>query len=90
MPAYVRLLVVLLQLHPAGVLPRHRCRLPAGAGAAPLFVWFPAIQAAVIAAVYFFRLEVAVGAEGSIYFTSGTSDDVCCASRRRCCCRWCS
>ena len=76
MPAYVRLLsyfsnFILLA-----------CFLGIGVGCllAParrsLFVWFPAIQAAVIAAVYFFRLEVAVGAEGSIYFTSGTSDDV--------------
>ena len=41
-----------------------------------LFVYFPALQFIVIAAVYFFRLEVAVGAEGAIYFSSGTSDDV--------------
>jgi SAM-dependent methyltransferase len=41
-----------------------------------LFVWFPLIQTLVIASVYFFRLEVAVGTEGSIYFTSGTSEDV--------------
>ena len=40
------------------------------------FGWFPAIQAAVVATVYFFRLEVAVGTEGSIYFSSGTSDNV--------------
>jgi SAM-dependent methyltransferase len=76
MPAYVRLLsyfsnFILLA-----------CFLGIGVGCllAParrsFFRWFPAIQAAVIAAVYFFRLEVAVGAEGSIYFTSGTSQDV--------------
>jgi SAM-dependent methyltransferase len=41
-----------------------------------LFPWFPAIQTAVIAAVYFFRLEVAVESTGSIYFSSGTSDNV--------------
>ena len=41
-----------------------------------LFPWFPAIQAAVIAAVYVFRLEVGVETTGSIYFSSGTSDDV--------------
>ena len=76
MPAYVRLLsyfsnFILLA-----------CFLGIGVGCllAPsrrrLFPWFPLIQAAVMAAVYFFRLEVAVGAEGSIYFTSGTSQDV--------------
>ena len=41
-----------------------------------LFPWFPAIQTAVIAAVYFFRLEVGVESTGSIYFSSGTSDEV--------------
>jgi SAM-dependent methyltransferase len=76
MPAYVRLLsyfsnFILLA-----------CFLGIGVGCllAParrsLFRWFPPIQTAVIAAVYFFRLEVAVGAEGSIYFSSGTSDSV--------------
>ena len=33
MPAYIRLLVVFLELHPARELPRHRRRLPARAGA---------------------------------------------------------
>ncbi len=41
-----------------------------------LFGWFPAVMAAVVAAVYFFRLEVAVAAPGSIYFSSGTPDKV--------------
>jgi SAM-dependent methyltransferase len=41
-----------------------------------LFVYFPALQCVVVAAVYFFRLEVGVGTEGAIYFSSGTSDDV--------------
>jgi SAM-dependent methyltransferase len=85
MPAYVRLLSYfsnfillacflgigvgcLLASRPEGGPGRGRYR--------SLFVWFPAIQALVIAAVYFFRLEVAVGTEGSIYFSSGTSDDV--------------
>src|SRR4029078_9035724 len=41
-----------------------------------LFKWFPLVQAIVIAAVYFFRLEVAVPTSGSIYFTSGTAAKV--------------
>ena len=41
-----------------------------------LFVWYPLLQLAVIAAVYFFRLEVRINAPGSIYFTSGTNDPV--------------
>ena len=41
-----------------------------------LFVWFPLLQAIVVFAVYFFRLEVGVGAPGSIYFTSGTQQQV--------------
>ena len=42
----------------------------------PLFPWYPLLQLAVIAAVYFFRLEVRINAPGSIYFTSGTTDPV--------------
>jgi len=42
----------------------------------PLFVWYPLLQLAVIAVVYFFRLEVRINAPGSIYFTSGTNDPV--------------
>ncbi len=38
-----------------------------------LFPWFPGILAAVVAAVHFFRLEIAVPASGSIYFTSGST-----------------
>ena len=41
-----------------------------------LFLWYPALQLAVVALVYFFRLEVRINAPGSIYFTSGTSDPV--------------
>ncbi len=43
---------------------------------ARLFAWFPLLQAAVVAAVYFFRLEVAVPTTGSIYFSSGTAEPV--------------
>jgi SAM-dependent methyltransferase len=42
----------------------------------PLFPWYPLLQLAVIAVVYFFRLEVRIHAPGSIYFTSGTTDPV--------------
>jgi SAM-dependent methyltransferase len=41
-----------------------------------LFAFFPAIQAGVVATVYFFRLEVAVPTSGSIYFSSGTAQKV--------------
>lgn len=41
-----------------------------------LFLWYPLLQLATIAVVYFFRLEVRINAPGSIYFTSGTSDPV--------------
>jgi SAM-dependent methyltransferase len=41
-----------------------------------LFAWFPAILAAVVVAVYMFRLEVAVPDTGSIYFSSGTAEPV--------------
>ena len=76
MPAYIRLLsyfsnFILLA-----------CFLGIGLGCllaptrARLFGWFPAIQAIVIAVVYFFRLEVAIPASGSIYFSSGTTEKV--------------
>lgn len=41
-----------------------------------LFLWFPPLQLAVIAVAYFFRLEVAIPATSSIYFTSGTAEPV--------------
>ena len=41
-----------------------------------LFPWFPLIQAAIVAAVYFVRLEVSVESSGTIYFSSGTSQDI--------------
>ena len=37
-----------------------------------LFTWFPLIQTAVVAVVYFFKLEVAVPSSGDIFFSSGT------------------
>ena len=39
-----------------------------------LFTWFPLVQLVVVAAVYFFRIEVAVSTPGSIYFTSGSGE----------------
>jgi SAM-dependent methyltransferase len=76
MPAYIRLLayfsnfILLASFLGIGI----GCLL---AGRRPrLFALFPAIQLAVIAAVYFARLEVAVPTSGSIYFSSGTTDQV--------------
>jgi SAM-dependent methyltransferase len=75
MPAYVRLLsyfsnfILLAAFLGIGVgclLTRVRS----------LFPWFPAVQALVIAAVYYLRLEIAVPSSTSIYFSSGTSQPV--------------
>ncbi|MEW5984871.1 MAG: spermidine synthase [Acidobacteriota bacterium] len=41
-----------------------------------LFAWHPLLLLAVVAVVYFLRLEVRIDAPGSIYFTSGTSEAV--------------
>jgi hypothetical protein len=38
-----------------------------------LFPWFPLVMTAVVAVVYFFRLEVAVPSSGDIFFSSGTA-----------------
>lgn len=76
MPAYIRLLayfsnfILLASFLGIGV----GCLL--ASSRRRLFVWFPLLQAAVIAAVYFFRLEVAVPTAGSIYFSSGTAEPV--------------
>ena len=76
MPAYIRLLsyfsnfILLASFLGIGI----GCIL--APARARLFNWFPAVQAAVIAAVYFFRLEVSVPTAGSIYFTSGTTAKV--------------
>jgi SAM-dependent methyltransferase len=76
MPAYIRLLayfsnfILLASFLGIGIgclLASRRSRL---------FALFPAIQAGVIAAVYFARLEVSVPTAGSIYFSSGTTEDV--------------
>jgi SAM-dependent methyltransferase len=76
MPAYIRLLSFFSNF----ILLASFLGIGIGCLLAPvrtrLFVWFPFVQAAVVAAVYFFRLEVAVAGSGSIYFSSGTADQV--------------
>ena len=49
--------------------------LVAGSGR-KLFRWFPVVLAALVAAVYFLRLEVAAPSPNAIYFSSGTSSQV--------------
>jgi spermidine synthase len=74
MPAYIRLLayfsnfILLASFLGIGV----GCLL--ASSRVRLFPWFPALQAALILAVYYFRLEISVPTAGSIYFSSGTSD----------------
>ena len=41
-----------------------------------LFPWFPPLQLGLTMVVFVFRLEIAVPATGSLYFTSGTSEPV--------------
>jgi SAM-dependent methyltransferase len=74
MPAYIRLLayfsnfILLASFLGIGV----GCLL--AGSRRRLFPLFPLLQAAVIFAVYYFRLEVAVPTAGSIYFSSGTAE----------------
>lgn len=76
MPAYIRLLsyfsnfILLASFLGIGL----GCLL--APARARLFVAFPAILAASVTAVYFFRLEVAVPSTGSLYFSSGTAEKV--------------
>jgi SAM-dependent methyltransferase len=76
MPAYIRLLAYFSNF----ILLASFLGIGIGCLMAPsrrrLFVWFPLLQAVVIGAVYFFRLEVAVPTTGSIYFSSGTAEQV--------------
>ena len=75
-PAYIRLLayftnfILLASFLGIGV----GCLL--ASSRSRLFPWFPALQLLVVAAVYTLRLEVGVGAPGSLYFTSGTQEPV--------------
>src|SRR5688500_11147519 len=76
MPAYIRLLayfsnfILLASFLGIGV----GCLL--ATARAGLFAFFPALMAAVVAAVYYLRLEVAVPTAGSIYFSSGTAEEI--------------
>jgi SAM-dependent methyltransferase len=76
MPAYIRLLSYFSNF----ILLASFLGIGIGCLLAParsrLFRWFPLLQAAVIAAVYFFRLELSVPTAGSIYFSSGTAEKV--------------
>src|SRR5688500_15027436 len=73
MPAYVRLLAYFSNF----ILLASFLGIGIGCLLAPvrrsLFAWFPVVLTAVVAAVYFVRLEIAVPESGSIYFTSGTA-----------------
>src|SRR5262245_38681767 len=76
MPAYIRLLSYFSNF----ILLASFLGIGVGCLLAPsrrrLFVWFPLLQAVVVAAVYFFRLEVSLPTSGSIYFSSGTAAPV--------------
>ena len=76
MPAYIRLLSYFSNF----ILLASFLGIGIGCLLAPsrrrLFVWFPLLQAIVVGAAYFFRLEVAIQSTGSIYFTSGTTDEL--------------
>jgi SAM-dependent methyltransferase len=76
MPAYIRLLSYFSNF----ILLASFLGIGLGCLLAPartrLFRWFPLLQAVVIGAVRYFRLEVTVATPGSIYFTSGTSQKV--------------
>jgi hypothetical protein len=74
MPAHVRLLsyfsnfILLASFLGIGI----GCLL--ASSRAQLFAWFPLLQTAVIAIVYYFKLEVAVPTSGDIFFSSGTAE----------------
>ena len=76
MPAYIRLLsffsnfILLASFLGIGV----GCLLASSRRS--LFQFFPGLLLAVIAAVYFGKLEVSVPSSTSIYFSSGTADEV--------------
>ena len=76
MPAYIRLLAYFSNF----ILLASFLGIGVGCLLAPsrrrLFVWFPLLQAIVVAAAYFFRLEIKAPSAGSIYFSSGHTDDV--------------
>src|SRR3982750_3327180 len=76
MPAYVRLLayfsnfILLASFLGIGI----GCLL--ASRRRNLFPWFPAVQLALLLAVYLLRLEVALPSTSTIYFSSGTAEAV--------------
>ena len=76
MPAYIRLLSYFSNF----ILLASFLGIGLGCLLAPartrLFNWFPLLQALVVGAVRYFRLEVGVAPAGSIYFSSGTAQKV--------------
>ena len=90
MPAYVRLLayfsnfILLASFLGIGI----GCLL--AARRFTLFRWFPRRMAAVVAAVYFFRLEVAVADARQHLLHERDAPRKSSRSRARCCCRCCS
>lgn len=76
MPAHVRLLAYFTNFILLGAFLGIGLGCLLAASRRRLFPWFPLIQAALVLVVYLARLEIAVPAAGSIYFTSGTADDV--------------
>jgi spermidine synthase len=76
MPAYIRLLAYFSNF----ILLASFLGIGVGCLLAPsrrrLFVWFPLLQGIVVAAAYFFRLEIKAPSAGSIYFSSGHTDEV--------------
>jgi predicted membrane-bound spermidine synthase len=76
MPAYIRLLayfsnfILLAAFLGIGV----GCLL--ASTRARLFNWYPLVLFALVAVVYFFRLEVAIQTSGDIFFSSGTPQKV--------------
>jgi spermidine synthase len=76
MPAYIRLLayfsnfILLAAFLGIGV----GCLL--AATRARLFTWYPLVLFALVAVVYFFRLEVTIQTSGDIFFSSGTPQKV--------------
>src|SRR6516162_4831343 len=76
MPAYIRLLAyfsnfillaAFLGIGVGALLASMRTRL---------FAWFPLVLFALVAVVYFFRLEVTIQTSGDIFFSSGTPQKV--------------
>jgi len=75
-PAYIRLLAYFANF----ILLASFLGIGIGCLLAPartrLFGWFPLLVTTVVAVVRLFKLEVGIQAAGSIYFTSGTSEQV--------------